>query len=117
MDRWLWSVRLFKTRASATEACKGGHVRVNQAPAKASTPIRVGDSVVAHVAGRERILDVVRIVDKRVGAPIAAGCMVDHSQPPPVRQEPTFAREPASGRPTKRDRRQLDRLRARGRRA
>jgi ribosome-associated heat shock protein Hsp15 len=55
----------------------------------------------------------VRLVDKRVGAPVAAECLVDHSPPPPPKEEyvpPLFAREPGAGRPTKRDRRVLDRL-------
>jgi ribosome-associated heat shock protein Hsp15 len=115
VDKWLWAVRLFKTRGLATEACKGGHVRVNGTPAKAATPVRVGDRVEARVHGRERVLEVVRIIDKRVGAPVAAGCLVDHSPPEPPRgQAPdVFVRDRGAGRPTKRDRRQLDRFRTR----
>ena len=113
VDKWLWGVRMFKTRALATTACKGGHVRVNGSPAKPAAPVRVGDRVEAHVHGRERILEVVRVIDKRVGAPVAAECLVDHSPPAPSReQEPdVFVRERGAGRPTKRDRRQLDRFR------
>jgi ribosome-associated heat shock protein Hsp15 len=113
IDRWLWAVRLSKTRSEATDACRGGHVRVNGKPAKPAAPVRVGDRVEARVQGRERILEVVRIIDKRVGAPIAAECLVDHS-PPVVRDEaatPLFERDRGAGRPTKRDRRDLDRLR------
>jgi len=66
VDRWLWSVRLYKTRSSATAACGGGHVRVNGAVAKPSTQVRVGDRVEAHHHGRQRILEVVQIIDKRV---------------------------------------------------
>jgi ribosome-associated heat shock protein Hsp15 len=116
VDRWLWAVRLFKTRGAATEACRGGHVRVNGAPAKPATPVRVGDRVDARVHGRPRSLEVARVIDKRVGAPVAAECLVDHSPPPPRPAEdgaPTFARDRGAGRPTKRDRRQLDRLRPR----
>jgi ribosome-associated heat shock protein Hsp15 len=61
-----------------------------------------------------RRLEVVRVIDKRVGAPVAAECVVDHSPPPPPRTEtaaPAFARERGAGRPTKRERRRLDRLR------
>jgi ribosome-associated heat shock protein Hsp15 len=116
VDRWLWAVRLYKTRGAATDACRGGHVRVNGSPAKAAATVRVGDRVEAAVHGRRRVLEVVKVIDKRVGAPVAAECLVDHSPPPPPRDErlaPTFTRDRGSGRPTKRDRRQLDRFRSR----
>ncbi|HEY8523543.1 MAG TPA: RNA-binding S4 domain-containing protein [Acidimicrobiales bacterium] len=116
VDRWLWAVRLYKTRGAATEACRGGHVRVNGSPAKPSAPVRVGDRVEATAGGRRRVLEVARVIDKRVGAPVAAECVVDHSPPPPPKEErmpPPFARPRGAGRPTKRERRQLDRFRAR----
>jgi ribosome-associated heat shock protein Hsp15 len=115
VDRWLWAVRIFKSRSEATDACRGGHVRVNGHPAKAATTVRVGDQVAARAHGRARVLEVVRVIDRRVGAPIAAECIVDHSPPPPSRDwtEPAFARDPATGRPTKKERRQLDRFRSR----
>lgn len=112
VDLWLWAVRLYKTRTAATAACRGGHVKVNRAPAKASTTVKVGDRVEAFVE-RQRVVEVVSLVDKRVGAAVAAKCLIDHSPPAPVvkRQPPVFVREPGSGRPTKRERRELDRLR------
>ncbi len=113
VDRWLWAVRLYKTRSAATEACRGGHVRVNDDPARPATRVRPGDVVSAVVHGRPRVLEVVGIVEARVGASVAADCLVDHSPPAPPRERsaPVLAREPGSGRPTKRERRQLDRLR------
>ncbi len=115
VDRWLWAVRVFKSRAMATDACRGGHVRVNGNPAKAATMVRVGDRVSARAHGRERIFEVVRVIDRRVGAPIAAECVVDHSPPPPPRDlsQPAFMRDAATGRPTKKERRDLDRFRSR----
>lgn len=113
VDQWLWAVRIFKTRTEATEACRGGHVRVNGVPAKAATPVRVGDRVTARFHGWERVLEVVRVVDKRVGPPVAAECLVDRSPPRPPRDEMAFARDAGAGRPTKRDRRRQDRLRGR----
>jgi ribosome-associated heat shock protein Hsp15 len=112
VDTWLWSVRLYKTRSAATAACRGGHVRVNRTAAKASTPVKVGDRVEAFVE-RERILEVAVVIGKRVGAAVAATCLVDHSPPvPAIRREPrVFVRERGTGRPTKRERRDLDRLR------
>ena len=112
VDVWLWAVRIYKTRSAATSAERGGHVRVNRTAAKASTPVKVGDRVEAF-AGRERILEVVTLIEKRVSAAAAAKCFVDHSPPPPPvnRMRPLRLRPPGSGRPTKRDRRQIDRMR------
>ena len=112
MDVWLWAVRIYKTRSAATAACRGGHVRVNRVAAKASTPVKVGDRVEAF-AERERILEVAAVIDKRVGASVAATCLIDRSPPlPVVKRMPRVAvREPGSGRPTKRERRELDRVR------
>jgi len=114
VDAWLWAVRIYKTRSAATAACRGGHVRVNRAPAKASTPVKVGDRVDAF-AERARILEVKAVIDKRVGAAVAATCFVDTSPPVPIKKRlpPVFVREPGSGRPTKRERRELDKLRRR----
>jgi ribosome-associated heat shock protein Hsp15 len=112
VDKWLWAVRLYKTRSLATEACNAGHVKINGAPAKPAHPVRVGDRVEAHLHDRQRILEVVQIIEKRVSAPLAAEALVDHSPPPPEKEwYMTFARDPGAGRPTKKDRRSLDRLR------
>jgi ribosome-associated heat shock protein Hsp15 len=112
VDVWLWAVRLYKSRSAATAGCRGGHVRVNRAAAKASTPVKVGDRVEAFVE-RKRILEVVLVINKRVGAAVAATCLIDRSPPVPVvKRLPRVAvREPGSGRPTKRERRELDRFR------
>jgi len=85
---------------------------VNRGAAKASTHVKVGDRVEAF-AERARILEVAAVIEKRVGAAVAAKCFVDHSPPAPVvRREPrVFVRERGTGRPTKRERRELDRLR------
>jgi len=115
VDQWLWAVRLFKTRSLATAACKGGHVRINGNSVKPASAVRVGDRVEARVGDRQRVVEVVRLIDKRVSAPIAAECVVDHSPPQPPREyvAPLFRRDRGAGRPTKKDRRNLDRLRGR----
>src|SRR2546422_8587689 len=87
VDQWLWAVRIYKTRSASTAACRGGHVRVNRAPTKASTPVKVGSRVEAFVE-RPRILEVAVVIDKRVGAAVAATCLVDHTPPAPQRQPP-----------------------------
>jgi ribosome-associated heat shock protein Hsp15 len=111
VDQWMWAVRIFKTRTAATDACRGGHVRVNGHPAKAASPVRVGDRVTTRVHGWERELEVVKVIDKRVGAPEAAECLVDHSPERAAADDLAFQRDAGAGRPTKRDRRQIDRLR------
>ena len=114
VDRWLWSVRVFKTRTLASDACQGGHVEVNGHPAKPATKVKVGDRVTVTGAGNLRILEVARVIEKRVGASVAAECLVDHSPPPPEPRfvAPVATRERGAGRPTKRDRRAMDRFRS-----
>lgn len=114
LDAWLWGVRMYKTRSAATTACRAGHVRLNGQPAKAAQPVKPGDTIRLRLPGRERILEVTGLVAKRVGAPEAVRHYLDHS-PEPVPRELLAVprRDRGTGRPTKRDRRQLDRLRGR----
>ena len=81
VDQWLWAVRLFKTRSESTEACRAGHVRVNGAPVKPAAKVHVGDRVTARAHQRERIFEVVALINKRVSAPLAAECLVLKSPP------------------------------------
>jgi ribosome-associated heat shock protein Hsp15 len=114
VDSWIWSVRLTKTRSMAATACRGGHVRVNGERVKPAHPVKPGDEVrLRQAAGRERIVVVKRLLRKRVGAPVAAECYIDNSPPPPPRAAaaPAGIRDRGTGRPTKRDRREMERLR------
>lgn len=113
VDVWLWAVRVYKTRSAATAACRAGHVRVNGERVKAAHPVRPGDEIRTRIEGWERIVTVRSILLKRVGAPVAATALVDASPPPPVRAELLYIplRDRGAGRPTKRDRREIDRLR------
>jgi len=115
VDAWCWAVRLFPTRSAAGAACRAGHVRVNGERAKPATIVVPGDEV--HVRGgeRERIVEVRRTVVKRVGAVVAVECYLDRSPAPVPKSQVALAgaRDRGTGRPTKRDRRQLDRLRGR----
>lgn len=114
LDSWLWAVRLFKTRSMATTACRGGHVRVNGNPAKPAQNLKVGDRVTIRQPGWERVFEVVQIISKRVGAPEAQKCYVDHSPPRPEYLAHTTARrDRGAGRPTKKERRAIDALRGR----
>ncbi|MDO5619189.1 RNA-binding S4 domain-containing protein [Kocuria sp.] len=112
LDVWLWSVRIFKTRGAATTACRAGHVRLNEAPVKASQAVRVGDTVVVRRPGWQQVLEVQKLLLKRVGAPVARECYSDLSEPPPPQIRAAVPRrDPGTGRPTKKDRRKMEELR------
>jgi len=122
VDAWLWAVRLFKTRSVSQAACKAGHVKVGGERAKPATPVAVGDWVEVRGEGRVRIVEVRGLLAKRVGAAVAAEAYTDHSPPPPPREATALGqgavgavglRDRGAGRPTKAQRRQLDRLRGR----
>lgn len=115
VDAWLWAVRIYKTRSAATAACRAGHVRVNGDRAKPAQTVREGDAVRVRVHGTERQLVVRRTIVKRVGAPVAALAVEDLTPAPPPVEERALApvRDRGAGRPTKRDRRDIDRLRGR----
>lgn len=110
LDSWLWAVRVYKTRSAATTACRAGHVRVGGDPAKAAHPVRIGDEVRVRIAGFDRILIVQQLLVKRVGAPRAALAVEDRTP----EREPVLrvaVRDRGAGRPTKRERREISRLR------
>jgi ribosome-associated heat shock protein Hsp15 len=114
IDKWLWAARVFKTRSLAAHACDGGKVHVNDQAAKPAKPVRPGDSVAVTLPeGRRRILKIVALDDRRGSAQVAARLLEDHSppEPPRARYARPPLRAPGAGRPTKRERRHLDRLR------
>ena len=115
VDAWLWAVRVYKTRSAATTACRAGHVRVNGDRVKAAQPVRPGDELRVRIAGFDRILVVRQPIAKRVGAVQAAAAVDDRTPPPPPRELTAFVpmRDRGAGRPTKRERRDLDKLRGR----
>ncbi len=115
VDSWLWAVRVYKTRSAATAGCRAGHVRVNGERAKAAQPVRIGDELRVRIEGFDRILVVRQLITKRVGAPLAALAAEDRTPPRPSASElGVFAkRDRGAGRPTKRERRDIDRLRGR----
>lgn len=118
VDKWLWAVRVFKTRTAATSACTGGRVRVGEEPAKPATRVRVGDVVEARRGDRTIVYRVRGLVEKRVGAKLVDDLVEDLSPPPAERRPvelapPGGARDRGQGRPTKKERRDIDRLRGR----
>ena len=109
IDRWLCAARIYRSRSQAALGCSGGHVKVRGKSVKANHLVRVGDPLEVRRGERLFVLDVVALAEKRLSAPLARELYTDRSPPPPPREE----RERA-GRPSKRDRRLLRRLRGRG---
>ena len=112
VDQWLWAVRIVKTRSLATAACRAGHVRVNGERAKAAQTVKAGDEVRLRVAGFDRVLVVRETLVKRVGATVAVEAYLDNSPPLPTPEETALLprRDRGAGRPTKRERREIEKL-------
>ena len=117
VDTWLWAIRQLKSRSQATAAVRAGHVRVNGEPVKAAYKVRVGDEALAGqtlrlcAEGFDRILGVTLLLNKRVSYPQARTAYDDRTPERPRVHIPVAIREKGSGRPTKKERRELDRLR------
>jgi len=114
VDKWLWAARVFKTRSLASAACDGGKVDINREAVKPARRVRAGDRIeVSLPRGRRRILKVVAVGDRRGSAEAARALFEDLTppEPPRARQAPPPFREPGAGRPTKRQRREIGRLR------
>ncbi len=116
IDRWLWHARVVKTRELAKALVEGGHVRVDrERETKAGGPVRHGQTLTITLPSRVRVLRITGFVERRGSAEVAATLYEDLSPPPEPRaarpETVTLAtRAPGSGRPTKRDRRAVDRL-------
>jgi len=116
IDKWLWHARVVRTRAAAAALAGSGHVRINgQRIDAASRTVRSGDVVTVALDRVVRVLKVTGFAERR-GAAETARILYEDLAPLPVRPSapaaaPLALREPGAGRPTKRDRRALDRLR------
>jgi ribosome-associated heat shock protein Hsp15 len=114
LDKWLWAVRVFKSRAQACEACRQGHVTIAGQPAKPSREVRVNDVLVVRKDDLIRQFKVLQVLDRRVGAPTARQYVEDQTAPSELEKpreksfRPWFFRPKGSGRPTKKERRQID---------
>ena len=118
LDSWLWAVRMYKTRSLSTAAVRGGHVRVDDKLAKASQVVVTGQVVRVRREQEERLIEVVDpTLEKRVGAPLAQAAYIDRTpeKPPPINEMTgrVAVRDRGTGRPTKRDRRAIEKLRGR----
>lgn len=116
LDRWLWAVRAFKTRPLATDACRRGAVEINGLTAKPARPVHAGEVVTVRQATLTRTLKVVGVPASRIGAKLLPNFLVDLTPPEEIERqrlrgmESVLTREKGAGRPTKRDRRSLDRF-------
>lgn len=112
LDKWLWHARVVKTRTLATALVTSGHVRVNRTKVgKPSQMVRAGDVVTVAVRDRILVLQIEAMAQRRGSATEAGALYVDLSPPPPEKKSiaaPPVDRPRGAGRPTKRDRRQID---------
>jgi len=114
VDKWLWAARVFKTRSQASVACDGGKVDVNDEAAKPARRVRAGDLITVSLPrGRRRVLKIAGLGERRGSAEAARVLFEDLTPPEPPRRRQALPprREPGSGRPTKRERRDIERLR------
>ena len=111
VDKWLWAARCFKTRSLSTQACDAGHVRINNSTVKASRPVKIGDVVDVVTPGGPRVLKVEGLALRRGSAAVAATLFDDQTPPPPEvpKEKPSWER--GGARPTKRDRRRMNKFR------
>ncbi|RMG99843.1 MAG: RNA-binding S4 domain-containing protein [Deltaproteobacteria bacterium] len=112
LDRWLWAARFFRTRALAQRACAAGHVKVDGATAKPGRRVRPGQRLSILTPGGLRIVEIAAVAERRGPASVARTLYVDHTPPPPEPPPgaPPVVHPRGAGRPTKRDRRRLARL-------
>jgi len=116
LDKWLWSVRVFKTRAEATAACHAGKVLIGEFEAKPGRNVHVGETVTVRVGALTRTLKVAGLPRSRVGAKLLPGFLTDltpaaeYERAKQAGLEHMLARQRGKGRPTKKDRREMGRL-------
>lgn len=116
IDKWMWSVRIFKSRTQATDACKTGKIKINDIAAKPSSTVEIGDRVSVRKNGFHLQFKVVELIKKRVGAPIAINCYENLTSEEELNKFNAWfvgkgkieSREKGAGRPTKKDRRRID---------
>ncbi len=111
IDRWLTAARLFKSRTAASEACVASHVKIAGKNVRPSHPVKVGDRVEARCPRGEVVAIVLELAEKRLSPPRARELYEDHSPPPPPKEQRQGVRPRGMGRPTKADRRRMERFR------
>ncbi len=118
VDKWLWSVRIFKSRTLATDVCKSGKVKIGEKPVKASYMLSVGETLLVRKEGFDMVFKVVKLIDKRVSATLAEPCYENLTSEDEMNKYKDWyvgkgiaeRRERGAGRPTKKERRNIDRF-------
>jgi ribosome-associated heat shock protein Hsp15 len=116
IDKWLWAVRIYKSRSLANAACSAGKVRIGGEPLKPSRSVRIGEVISAATGDITRTVKVVGLLERRVGAKLVTEYMEDltprseYEKPREPDFRPLVLRPKGAGRPTKKDRRKLDEL-------
>lgn len=111
IDKYLWSVRLFKTRSQATDACRAGRIKIDGDAVKASREIKAGQEITVHMGPITKTIKVIEVLQKRVGAKLVPEYMQDltpeeeYQKLEMIKQSPFVKRK---GRPTKKERRDMD---------
>jgi len=116
IDKWLWSVRIYKTRTLASDEVRSGKVKINQSNAKPASNVQAGDLVTVKKNGFNFQFKVIEVIEKRVSAPIAQQCYQDHTPQEELNKYNDWfigkfgaeMRDRGAGRPTKKDRREID---------
>ena len=114
IDKWLWAVRIFKTRSQATEACRKGHISIEEMPVKPSRDVHVGEVVKVRKPPISRSFKVLDLTEKRMGAKLVHNYLEDVTPAEELellemqKHMHWSVRDKGTGRPTKKDRRDLD---------
>lgn len=114
IDKYLWAVRLYKTRSLATDACRCGHVRLNGMPVKPSHEVREGEVYELSIEQLHKVIEVKQLLNNRVGAKLVENYIIDRTPQEEyeriqmVRKYAFEKRDRGSGRPTKRERRDIE---------
>lgn len=114
IDKWLWAVRLYKTRSMASEACRSGRVKHDGVPVKASHEVKIGEVFELSIEQLHKVVEVKQLLHNRVGAALVEQYMIDRTPQEEyeriqmVRQYGFERRDRGAGRPTKRDRREIE---------
>jgi len=116
IDKYLWAIRAFKTRSISTEACKAGRIKLDGNNLKASHIVKIGEVYTVQKGSDKKIIEVIELLDRRVDAKTAVNFYKDLT---PVEDTPAYksmfhtanlSRDRGTGRPTKKDRREIDDL-------
>ena len=114
IDKWLWAVRLFKTRSAAAAACHGGHVKIDGQTVKPARAVKIGEMISAQTGDICRSGKVLGLLEQRVGAKLVPDYFEDQTPSAELEKRsaaqspPLFVRSKGAGRPTKKERRTLE---------